>query len=336
VASPLHGFPGADRHRARIEDALLAVVASEEELMAEMSVHLVRAGGKRQRPLFTAAAAAAGATTAEAADAAVTDEAVLGGVAVELVQVGSLCHDDVIDEAETRRGVESVNARWGNLRAILVGDFLLAKASEIAAGIGTEVAGLLATTIARLCEGEVLELRSAYDPNRTEAAYLAAIDGKTAALFATACRVGGIVADLPRADIDRLTEFGRLYGLAFQVVDDVLDVVADDEQLGKPSGHDLAEGTYNLPVLRALAAGGPTADARRPLLGSPIDGDDLERARDLVRGSVGIDESIAVAQAYVDEARRALAPFGERPTTTALAGAADHLLADLEAIRQQS
>jgi heptaprenyl diphosphate synthase len=336
VATPLHGFPGADRHRARIEESLLAVVASEEELMAEMSVHLVRAGGKRQRPLFTVAAAAAAATTPEAADAAVTDDAVLGGVSVELVQVGSLCHDDVIDEAETRRGVESVNARWGNLRAILVGDFLLAKASEIAAGIGTEVAGLLATTIARLCEGEVLELRSAYDPARTEASYLAAIDGKTAALFATACRVGGLVAELPRADIDRLTDFGRLYGLAFQVVDDVLDVVADEEQLGKPAGHDIAEGTYNLPVLRTLAAGGPSADALRPLLGRPIEGDELERARDLVRSSVGVEESVAVAQAYVDRACEALAPFGERPTTAALAGAARQLLDDLEAVRRST
>jgi heptaprenyl diphosphate synthase len=333
VATPLLGFPGADRHRARIEESLLAVVASDEELMAEMSVHLVRAGGKRQRPLFTVAAAAAGATTPEGADAAVSDEAVLGGVSVELVQVGSLCHDDVIDEAETRRGVESVNARWGNLRAILVGDFLLAKASEIAAGIGTEVAGLLATTIARLCEGEVLELRSAFDPTRSEEAYLAAIEGKTAALFATACRIGGIVADLPRPDIDRLTEFGHLYGLAFQVVDDVLDVVADEAQLGKPAGHDIAEGTYNLPVLRALAAGGSTADALRPLLGRPVEGDELERARDLVRGSAGVEQSVAVAQAYVDQACAALAPFGERPTTAALAGAARQLLVDLEAVR---
>jgi heptaprenyl diphosphate synthase len=159
-------------------------------------------------------------------EAAVTADVVRGGVAVERVQVGSLCHDDVIDEATTRRGAESVNSRWGNLKAILAGDFLLAKASEIAASLGTEVAGLLAATIGRLCEGEVLELRTAYSPDRTEASYLAAIEGKTAALFATACRVGGIVGELPRADIDRVTEFGRLYGMAFQVVDDVLDVVA--------------------------------------------------------------------------------------------------------------
>ena len=257
----------------------------------------------------------------------------LGGVAVELVQVGSLCHDDVIDEAATRRGADSVNARWGNLKAILAGDFLLAKASEIAAGLGTEVAGLLAATIGRLCEGEVLELRTAYDPDRTEEAYFAAIEGKTAALFATACRVGGIVAELPRADVDRLTEFGRLYGLAFQVVDDVLDVVATDEQLGKPAGHDIAEGVYNLPVLRALAEADGDLRSR---LGAPIDGAALADAVGLVRSSTGVEQSIAVARGYVDRAVEALAPFGERPATGALAGAATHLLVDLDAVRATS
>jgi heptaprenyl diphosphate synthase len=327
--SPLHQLPGIAGHRARVEAALLGAVASEDELMAQMGGHLIEAGGKRARPLFTVASAAAGAGDAAGVEAAVTDDVVLGGVAVELVQVGSLCHDDVIDEAETRRGESSVNARWGNLRAILAGDFLLAKASEIAAGLGTEVAGLLAATIGRLCEGEVHELRTAYDANRTEAAYLAAIEGKTAALFATACRVGGIVGDLPRADIDHLTAFGRLYGMAFQIVDDVLDVVATDEQLGKPAGHDIAEGIYNLPVLRALADG---AEELRALLGGPIEGPDLERARSLVRASVGVEQSVALARRYAGQAVEALAPFGERPATTALAGAAGHLLVELDAI----
>jgi heptaprenyl diphosphate synthase len=329
VAGSLFDLPGLADHRRRVEAALLAAVAAEEELMAQMGVHLIDAGGKRQRPLFAVASAALAASGPDQVEALVTDDVILGGVAVELVQVGSLCHDDVIDEATTRRGAESVNSRWGNLKAILAGDFLLAKASEIAAGLGTEVAGLLAATIGRLCEGEVLELRHAYDATRTEASYLKAIEGKTAALFATACRVGGIVGGLPRDDIDRVTEFGRIYGLAFQVVDDVLDVVATDEQLGKPAGHDIAEGIYNLPVLRALAAGD---EELRPLLGGPIDGADLEHARTLVRASVGVPESIAVAQAYVHDAVAVLAPFGERPAATALAGAAQQLLVDLTAI----
>ena len=324
--NPLLQLPGMDGYRARVEDTLMAVVAAEDELMAQMGSHLITAGGKRARPLFAVASAAALADDAPAVDAAVTDDVIRGGVAVELVQVGSLCHDDVIDEADTRRGAESVNARWGNLKAILAGDFLLAKASEIAASLGTEVAGLLAATIGRLCEGEVQELRHAYDAGRTEESYLAAIDGKTAALFATACRVGGIVGQLPRTDIDRLTEFGRLYGLAFQVVDDILDVIATDEDLGKPSGHDIAEGIYNLPVIRALADGAPDL---RPLLGGPIAGDELDRARKLVQESDGVAQSVAVAEDYAAQAVEMLAPFGERPSAVALRGAAEHLVATL-------
>jgi heptaprenyl diphosphate synthase len=254
---------------------------------------------------------------------------VLGGVSVELVQVGSLCHDDVIDEAETHRGVDSVNARWGNLKAILAGDFLLAKASEIAASLGTEVAGLLAATIGRLCTGEVNELRYAYDVTRTEASYLQAIEGKTAALFATACRVGGIVGDLPRPTIDLLTDFGLRYGMAFQIVDDVLDVIATDAQLGKPSGHDIVEGIYNLPVLYALEEVGPDLSA---LLGGPIDGADLDAARRLVRVSSGVDRAIDLARSYIDDAIKAVAPIEHNPAGAALAGSAQHLLVDLEAV----
>jgi heptaprenyl diphosphate synthase len=307
----------------------MASVAAEDELMAQMGGHLITAGGKRARPLFAVASAAALSGDAAAIDAAVTDDVVLGGVAVELVQVGSLCHDDVIDEADTRRGVDSLNLRWGNLKAILAGDFLLAKASEIAASLGTEVAGLLAATIGRLCEGEVHELRKAYDADRTEESYLAAIEGKTAALFATSCRVGAIVGDLPRTDIDRLTEFGRLYGMAFQVVDDVLDVVATDEQLGKPSGHDIAEGIYNLPVIRALSSGAPDLKA---LLGRPIVGAELEEARVLVRESDGIAQSLAIAQEFVADALACLEPYGDRPSAQALSGAATHLLLEVEEI----
>ncbi|MEQ1788434.1 MAG: polyprenyl synthetase family protein, partial [Acidimicrobiales bacterium] len=331
--SPLLQLPGMVGFRHRVDQALEEATAADDELMAQMGGHLITAGGKRARPLFTVASAAALAADDAAIDAAVTHEVVLGGVSVELVQVGSLCHDDVIDEAATRRGVESVNARWGNLKAILAGDFLLAKASEIAASLGTEVAGLLAATIGRLCEGEVHELRRAYDVTRTEASYYQAIEGKTAALFATACRVGGIVGELPRPTIDVLTEFGRRYGMAFQIVDDVLDVVATDAQLGKPAGHDIAEGIYNLPVLYALEELGPDLGT---LLGGPIDGADLDLARRLVHASKGVERSVDVARAHVEDAVTALAPLGPTPAAIALGGAAGHLLLELEAVLQHA
>ncbi len=276
-ANPLLELPDMGNDLLRVEDELLAAVQTTDALLTEMASHLIRAGGKRQRPAFAVAAGAC----AAGEPGPVPRDVVLGGVSVELVHLGSLYHDDVIDEAVTRRTVESVNARWGNLRAILAGDFLLAKASEIAASLGTEVAGLLAATIGRLCEGEVRELEAAYDVSRTEDAYLLSIDGKTASLFSAAARIGGIVAGLPREHIDALTTFGTAYGTAFQIVDDILDVVATDEQLGKPAGHDLVEGVYTLPVLRALA--GPEGDELRTLLGKPIEGADVERARQLVQ-----------------------------------------------------
>jgi len=325
--NPLLGLPHVERDRLRVEEELRASVKAPTEALTEMAGHLIGAGGKRVRPLFAVAAAACAAEH----DGPASLEAIRGGVSVELVHLGSLYHDDVIDEAVTRRGVESVNSRWGNLRAILAGDFLLAKASEIAASLGTEVAGLLAATIGRLCEGEVLELQDAYQVTRTEAAYLASIEGKTASLLSSACRIGAIVADLPRPEIDRLTAFGTAYGMAFQIVDDVLDLTATDEQLGKPAAHDLVEGAYNLPVIRALA--GPGSDELRSLLGVPLAGEPWTRARDLVRASTGIDESVAVAEQYVDQAVALLEPLADRPAAVALQGAARHLLSSLTVVR---
>src|SRR3954447_20680242 len=154
-----------DEWRGRVRDAPRAAVGSAHAYLTAAAGHLIVAGGKRVRPLFAIASAASAAATSGQEP---TADVVRGGVAVELVHLGSLYHDDVIDEAPTRRTVESVNARWGNLTAILAGDFLLARASELAAALGTEVAGLLAATIGRLCEGEVAELRTAYNVERTE------------------------------------------------------------------------------------------------------------------------------------------------------------------------
>jgi heptaprenyl diphosphate synthase len=337
VAAPnsVLALPGMPDLRDRVEKRLLATVETTTPALTEMASHLIKAGGKRVRPLFAVAAAATADGAAEGlgfgAGDATGEDAITGGVSVELVHIGSLYHDDVIDEAPTRRTVESVNARWGNLRAILAGDFLLARASELAASLGTDVAELLAATIGRLCEGEVRELQDAYQLHRTEADYLAAIEGKTASLFAAACRIGGIVADLPQGRIDALTDFGLFYGMAFQVVDDVLDVIASEQELGKPAGHDLAEGVYNLPVLRALT--GTEGDALSSLLGGPIDPSAQARALELVRGGTGVASAVATAEDYATRAVGALAALPPSPAVDALAGAARGLTADLPARR---
>jgi len=308
----------------RTEDELRKVVESDDPFLTEVARHLIDAGGKRVRPALAITASLVLDEDPDVARWAV----IRGGVAVELVHQGSLYHDDVMDDAETRRTVQSVNARWGNLEAILAGDYLLARASEIAADLGTEVAGLLAATIAALCEGQVREVRHAFDVDRSEEAYLASISGKTASLLATAARIGAIVADHSRDVVDAVTDFGHNYGMAFQVVDDLLDVTATDEELGKPSGNDLVEGTYTLPVIRALA--GPAGDDLRSLLGGPIDSAGRDRARELVRADGAISSTRETAVGYLEDARVAIDGLPTNPAVDAMLTTCDLLVERLD------
>ena len=326
VANPttLLDLPGMADGLRRTEDELCKVVESNDPFLTQVARHLIDAGGKRVRPALTITASLVLDEDPDVAPWAV----IRGGVAVELVHQGSLYHDDVMDDAETRRTVQSVNARWGNLEAILAGDYLLARASEIAADLGTEVAGLLAATIAALCEGQIQEVRYAFDVDRSEEAYLASISGKTASLLATAARIGAIVADHSRDVVDAVTDFGHNYGMAFQVVDDLLDVTATDEELGKPSGNDLVEGTYTLPVIRALA--GPAGDDLRSLLGGPIDSTDRDRARELVRADGAISSTRETAVGYLADAQASIAGLPANPAVDAMLTTCDLLVERLD------
>jgi heptaprenyl diphosphate synthase len=318
--SPLLAMPGMDVDRERIEQAMRAAIVTSDAHLTELAAHLVVAGGKRLRPALTVVAA-------QVAGAPASDDAVRGGVACELVQTGSLCHDDVMDEAATRRGVETVNARWGNLQAILAGDFLLARASELAASLGTEVAGLLARTIGWLCEGQIEELRHTYDVARPEQSYFTSIHGKTASLFGTSARIGAIVAGFDRATVDALTEYGNAYGMVFQIVDDVLDLTSTADRLGKPAGHDMEEGVYTLPVLRTLAAGGAAAGELGDLLGRPLDPAERDKALSIVRSEAGIASALATAGEYADRAVDALESLAPSTAIDALSAAPAALVA---------
>jgi heptaprenyl diphosphate synthase len=315
-------LPGIEASLARVELALREATHAEDPFLSEVASHLVQAGGKRLRPALVLASARASGGDAPA-------DVIAGAVAVELVHLGSLYHDDVMDEATSRRGVESANARWGNLVSILAGDFLLARASEIAASLGTEVAALLARTIGQLCEGEVGQLRYAFDTARSEEAYLASIGGKTASLMATAARIGGLTSAAPRPTIDALTEYGYSIGMAFQIWDDIRDLVATDTELGKPAGHDMVEGTYTLPVLQALRVPG-IGDDLKALLGAPLDPPARDKARDLVLSTTAIKSSIGVGRTWADKAIAALAPLsGEHVEMLGCVG--HRLLDELEA-----
>lgn len=296
-ASQALGLPLLEEDLQRLEPLLRESVTTGDGFLDDVTTHLIAAGGKRLRPLLSLAASTGGARPA-------TQEDLLGGVAVELVHLASLYHDDVIDEATVRRNVESVNSRFGNLVAIVAGDYLLARSAAIAADLGTEIAGLLATTLGRLCQGQVAEVRSSFQTSRTEEDYFDAIAGKTAALMSCSCRIGAIIGGADPAETAALTEYGRCLGMVFQLRDDVRDVIASDEDLGKPAGQDLAEGIYTLPVLLALRDPdvGPEL---RTLLGQPLAHPERDKARAIVAGSPGVPATVAVARRYVAEASEA-------------------------------
>jgi heptaprenyl diphosphate synthase len=305
----------------RLETLLAESVIFGDSYLDSVTTHLIYAGGKRLRPILAVASATSGERPA-------TQEDLLGGVALELMHLASLYHDDVMDEAEVRRNVDSVNARYGNLIAIVAGDYLMARSAAIAADLGTDVAGLLARTLAALTRGQVSEVRTAFSVERTEADYFAAIEGKTAALMASSCRVGALTAHLSESEREALTEFGRCFGMIYQLRDDILDVIATDNELGKPAGQDLAEGIYNLPTIFALRDAN-VGEELRGVLGAILDDEDRERARKLVVATDGIERTINSAQTYLAQAHVVLATLPSAQLRTGFASLIESLLEDL-------
>ncbi len=317
----LLGLPALEEQLQRLEPLLVDSVVTGDGFLDEVTTHLLAAGGKRLRPVLALATATSGAREA-------TVEDLLGAVAVELVHLASLYHDDVMDEATIRRNVESVNARFGNLVAIVAGDFLLARSAEIAAGLGTEIAALLAATLGELCQGQVTEVHAAFQVTRSEESYASAIAGKTAALMATSCRIGALTGGLPRHQVEAVTQFGRHFGMVFQIRDDILDIVATEAELGKPAGQDVAEGIYTLPVLMALCdpVVGPELG---PLLGQPLGQPERDKARAIVAASGAIGRAVRVARDYADQAVTAANAGPTTGLAAGFAGLAHALLDDL-------
>jgi len=231
----------------RVESRLRAVAAEPGERVAELALHGIEAGGKRLRPaLVVCSAIAVGG--AEAVSERVIDAA----AAVELLHLASLYHDDVLDSAELRRERPSANALWGNHAAVLGGDVLLSHAYRVAASLGPAELRRLAQTLTALCSGQLAESATQFDSRRAIAEYQTSIRGKTAMLLSTSCWLGAVTAGAPPHAADALACFGMELGVAFQIVDDVLDLYAESRAIGKPVGSDLREGVFTLPVLMAL------------------------------------------------------------------------------------
>jgi heptaprenyl diphosphate synthase len=305
-----------------VEEELRRQVASSHTFVEEAARYLMDAGGKRFRPMLVGLSAHLGDPDVDGIASA--------GVIVELVHLATLYHDDVIDEATARRGTPSANLRWDNTVAILTGDYLFARASELSADLGTEVTRIMAQTIAQLCEGQIREVQGSAgalppDVPALEATiehYLQVIANKTASLIATSCRLGALLAGCDGDEVDAATAYGWNVGMAFQLSDDILDIGSDHADSGKTPGTDLREGVRTLPVLFALEQG--DRELARLLEGEAIDDADVERALVLLRGSPAMDRARDVAREYADAATAHLTDFGDRAVTKALTRLAEY------------
>ena len=289
----------------RVEKRLLEASNADDAFLTEIARHGLVAGGKRFRPLLAQLTSEFGPH--------LDDRAIDAGAAVELIHLGSLYHDDVIDEATTRRGTTSVNANWSNTIAILAGDFLMARASEVAAStLGQEAVRLLARTYAELVEGQTLELQVDHNLNHGPREYYRIIGGKTASLIRTSARLGAMASDADPAIVEAVSTWAWELGMVFQITDDALDLVATDGYLGKPAGSDIGEGKFTLPVLLALA--GPDRARIAELLSArPYPNEAVAEVIDLVRSGGYVDRALEEATARTATAQRAAAtlPGGE-------------------------
>ena len=304
---------------AAVEEGLLEATKSDVPFITDAAQHLVRAGGKRFRPLLVLLAAQFGDPYAPGV--------VPSAVVVELTHLATLYHDDVMDEAEVRRGVPSANARWGNSVAVLTGDFLFARASHVLADLGPEAVRVQAEAFERLVTGQILETAGPRGRDPIEH-YLDVLAGKTGSLIAVSGRFGAMMSGADESIVNILTQYGERLGMAFQLADDVLDIASDSHESGKTPGTDLREGIATLPVLhlraRAEATGAPEDRALCELLAGDL-ADDARHAEVLrrLRAHPALEQARRDTLRYAAEARSMLAPLPEGAAKSALEGLCD-------------
>jgi geranylgeranyl pyrophosphate synthase len=284
--------------------------------LARMLDHILGAGGKRMRP--TVALLAGKFQNYD------LDLLVPLATSIELLHSATLVHDDVIDAAATRRGRATANALFENAATVMVGDFMFAHAADLIARTGNiEVIRLFARTLMRMATGELNQDISAYDYSQSTREYFNRIAGKTASLFATAAQGGGMVSGLTDAQCEALRDYGENLGMAFQIVDDILDYTGDEAEMGKPVGSDLMAGTLTLPALILIERYPKNNPVKRLFASSRNRDGYLKRSLEMIRESDILDESYRVAYDFRDRALAALASLPDSEPRTALAGVAD-------------
>lgn len=278
-----------------LENELLSIVHSSVDLITDISSHLVRAGGKRLRPALYLICARNSRVSA--------DKLLPVAAAIELIHMATLVHDDVIDNATTRRGIPTANTRWGNHKSVLSGDYLFAKAfSIIATQVNSRMLKVLTDVICSMCEGEIMQLKDAFNPNQSESEYFGRIAQKTADFIAASCELGGISAELSSKDIEALRQYGYSIGMAFQITDDILDITSSSEQIGKPAGNDLRQGIVTLPIIYALTHSSHSAELKNIVLTRDMSDEQVKSGLAIIHSTDAIDYSYRCAAKYLQEA----------------------------------
>jgi heptaprenyl diphosphate synthase len=304
---------------ADVEALLRSHTRSEYPFVDETAHHLVAAGGKRLRPLLTLLTAQYGDPT--------RDGIIAAAVACEITHLATLYHDDVMDQAPLRRGVESANMRWGNTIAILTGDFLFAKSSDLLADLGPAAVRLQARTFERLVIGQIMETQGPNPGQDPLEHYLKVVADKTGSLIAASARYGGMISGAPADVTETVTVFGEKIGVAFQLADDVIDIASESNQSGKTPGTDLREGVPTLVTLNVMKSSDPAdADLKR-LLSAPIEDEaTIQQVLIALRNHRALDESREQLHQIAKQARGALGPLPINDATGALMSLCDAVI----------
>ena len=302
-----------------VEKLLFAHVEGEYPFVNETSRHLIVAGGKRLRPVLTLLAANYGSTGER--------QVIEAAVVCELTHLATLYHDDVMDEAPLRRGVESANERWGNAVAILTGDYLFAKASDLLADLGPEAVRLQARTFERLVIGQIKETQGPQNGADPLEHYISVIADKTGSLFGTSIRFGALLSGASSQVVEALTTFGEEIGIAFQLADDVIDIASQTNESGKTPGTDLREGVPTLVTLLVQKANRPEDQKLIASLAGPIsDENEVAQVLAALRAHPALDEARTIALQYAENSRKLLSVLPVNQTTSAFLTLCDSLV----------
>ena len=312
------GIPNLDKDLERqlsqgldeVESLLSSHIQGDYPLVVETSRHLVEAGGKRFRPLITLISSHFGNGQSK--------EVIAAAVVCELTHVATLYHDDVMDEAPLRRGVESANNRWGNTVAILTGDYLFSKASDLLADLGPEAVRLQAKTFERLVIGQIQETQGPKNGGDALAHYLQVVADKTGSLIATSARFGALLSGADKSIVETLTKFGEKIGIAFQLADDVIDIASDSSQSGKTPGTDLKEGVPTLVTLQIMKSDRPEDQELKALLSAPMDDATVARVIPELRQHQALKDAKKYLHTLADETKALLSTLPTGPARSAL------------------